>query len=72
MGSTGLAKGNHLCYRFWKNGVQIDALKVKLPPSAPISDENRTDFEISKVAMMAKLEGVSFPSDEELIFASIK
>ncbi|MEM9299296.1 MAG: peptidoglycan DD-metalloendopeptidase family protein [Bacteroidota bacterium] len=72
VGSTGLAKGNHLCYRFWKNGVQIDALKVKLPPSAPISDENRTDFEISKVAMMAKLEGVSFPADEELIFASIK
>jgi murein DD-endopeptidase MepM/ murein hydrolase activator NlpD len=26
VGSTGLASGPHVCYRFWKNGVQVDAL----------------------------------------------
>ena len=31
VGSTGLATGPHVCYRFWKNGVQVDALGLKLP-----------------------------------------
>lgn len=46
VGKTGLATGNHLCYRFWKNGVQIDALKVKLPPSEPIKKENLEAYTI--------------------------
>src|SRR5690554_5859641 len=33
VGSTGLATGPHVCYRFWKNGVQVDPLKQKLPTS---------------------------------------
>lgn len=33
VGSTGLATGPHVCYRFWKNGVQVDPLKQKLPSS---------------------------------------
>ncbi|NQZ75781.1 MAG: peptidoglycan DD-metalloendopeptidase family protein [Ekhidna sp.] len=33
VGSTGLANGPHLCYRFWKNGKQVDALKVDIPSS---------------------------------------
>lgn len=36
VGSTGLATGPHVCYRFWKNGVQIDPLKEKLPEATPI------------------------------------
>ncbi len=31
VGSTGLATGPHLCYRFWKNGRQVDPLREKLP-----------------------------------------
>ena len=30
VGSTGLATGPHVCYRFWKKGVQVDPLKEKL------------------------------------------
>ncbi len=37
VGSTGLATGPHVCYRFWKNGVQVDALRLKLPNSEPMS-----------------------------------
>ena len=37
VGSTGMATGPHVCYRFWKNGQQIDALTVKMPPSEPLS-----------------------------------
>lgn len=30
VGSTGLSTGPHVCYRFWKNGTQVDPLKEKL------------------------------------------
>ena len=44
VGSTGLATGPHVCYRFWKDGRQVDPFKQKLPPGDPISKENRNDF----------------------------
>lgn len=31
VGSTGLATGPHVCYRFWKDGKQVDPYKQKLP-----------------------------------------
>ncbi|MBK5277861.1 MAG: peptidoglycan DD-metalloendopeptidase family protein [Bacteroidia bacterium] len=61
VGSTGLATGAHLCYRFWKNGVQVDALKVELPPSQPISNESRGDFDLVVLELMRQLELISFP-----------
>lgn len=72
VGSTGLATGNHLCYRFWKNGVQIDALKVDLPPSAPIRKESKADFETKKSEMIAQLNTIRFQEKEEPMFASAK
>lgn len=36
VGSTGLATGPHVCYRFWKNGVQVDPLKEEIPPAHPV------------------------------------
>ena len=39
VGSTGLATGPHVCYRFWKNNVQVDALKLKLPNSEPMNSK---------------------------------
>ncbi len=30
VGSTGLATGPHVCYRFWKHGAQVDPLREKL------------------------------------------
>lgn len=44
VGSTGLATGPHVCYRFWKNGVQVDALKLKLPNSEPMDKRNLPRF----------------------------
>ena len=35
---TGYTSGPHVCYRFWKNGKQVDPLKQKLPEAKPISD----------------------------------
>ncbi|RXP61388.1 M23 family peptidase [Lutibacter sp. HS1-25] len=36
IGMTGNTSGPHVCYRFWKNGVQVDPLKEKLPTSEPL------------------------------------
>lgn len=44
VGSTGLATGPHVCFRFWKNGTQVDHLKEKFPPSKPIKPENMEAF----------------------------
>lgn len=44
VGSTGLATGPHVCYRFWKNGKQVDAMAQVFPPSTPIKDEYLAGF----------------------------
>lgn len=39
VGSTGLATGPHVCYRFWKNGKQVDHLREDFPSAEPIKEE---------------------------------
>ena len=55
VGSTGLATGPHVCYRFWKNGKQVDPYKQKLPPGDPISKENRGAYMTVKDSLMTIL-----------------
>ena len=52
VGSTGLATGPHVCYRFWKNGRQVDPYKQKLPPGEPIKEKNRAKYETAKDSLM--------------------
>lgn len=63
VGSTGLASGPHLCYRFWKNGVQVDALRVELPPSQPIDADKITDFNDVVTTLKAKLDSIALPKE---------
>lgn len=44
VGSTGLATGPHVCYRFWKNGVQVDALRLNLPTGEAMQGKNKIRF----------------------------
>jgi murein DD-endopeptidase MepM/ murein hydrolase activator NlpD len=44
VGSTGLATGPHVCFRFWKNGQQVDHLREEFPPSTPIEADHEADF----------------------------
>lgn len=39
VGSTGAATGPHVCYRFWKNGKQVDHRAEKFPNSEPMKKE---------------------------------
>ncbi|WP_347158522.1 peptidoglycan DD-metalloendopeptidase family protein [Pontibacter chitinilyticus] len=65
IGSTGLATGPHLCYRFWKNGRQVDALRVKLPSGTPISKRNLTAFREVKSEVIRKMDTVNLEDDPQ-------
>jgi len=65
VGATGLARGNHVCYRFWKSGYQVDALKVKLPSSEPIKEERLANFAEVAAIFKARLDALPYPIIEE-------
>ena len=44
VGMTGYTSGPHVCYRFWKNGRQVDPFKQKLPEAKPISKSLKNKF----------------------------
>lgn len=44
VGSTGLATGPHVCYRFWKNGVQVDPLRLNLPSGEQMESKNKARY----------------------------
>ena len=59
VGSTGLATGPHVCYRFWKNGVQEDALRLKLPNSEPMDKRNLPRFLAQMQPLKKELDSVA-------------
>ena len=59
VGSTGLATGPHVCYRFWKNGVQVDALRLKLPNSQPMDSKNLPRFMAQIEPLKRELDSVA-------------
>lgn len=44
VGMTGNTSGPHVCYRFWKNGKQVDPFKQDLPDAEPISDKLKIKY----------------------------
>tara|TARA_R110000868_G_scaffold177837_1_gene416976 strand:+ start:456 stop:1712 length:1257 start_codon:yes stop_codon:yes gene_type:complete len=55
VGSTGLATGPHVCYRFWKNGKQVDHLREDFPSAEPISPSIKANFMIKRDSLQADL-----------------
>ncbi|MCA1752739.1 MAG: M23 family metallopeptidase [Cryomorphaceae bacterium] len=58
VGSTGLATGPHVCYRFWKNGKQIDPYSEEIPPSEPVPDNLRDAYTIHMDSLVPVLSGL--------------
>jgi len=44
VGMTGNTGGPHVCYRFWKNGQQVDPLREELPSAEPIAEDIKPDY----------------------------
>lgn len=44
IGMTGNTAGPHVCYRFWKNGKQVDPFKQKLPSAEPIKESLKDNY----------------------------
>ena len=59
VGSTGLATGPHVCYRFWRNGVQVDALRLNLPTSTPMDSKYRQKYMEYMNPLKRELDSVS-------------
>jgi murein DD-endopeptidase MepM/ murein hydrolase activator NlpD len=62
VGSTGLATGPHLCYRFWKNGKQVDPLREKIPPSHPVKKEFLGAYNKRKTEVLFELDSLILSS----------
>lgn len=62
VGSTGLATGPHVCYRFWKNGRQVDPYSQHFPPAEPINKEDLPEFQYSMQLEKAALDQLEVAS----------
>jgi len=58
VGMTGFTSGPHVCYRFWKNGRQVDPLKQKLPEAKPISDSLKRKYLTYMAPIKDKLDSM--------------
>lgn len=56
VGSTGLATGPHVCFRFWKNGKQVDHLRLNMPQAKPLPESELPMFAVVKDELLAKLK----------------
>ncbi|MCL5246326.1 peptidoglycan DD-metalloendopeptidase family protein [Cellulophaga sp. 20_2_10] len=61
VGMTGNSGGPHVCYRFWKNGKQVDPLREKLPTAESIADSLKTGYLDFINPKMAQLEKIVYP-----------
>lgn len=60
VGSTGLATGPHVCYRFWVRGKQVDPFRQNLPAAEPIADSLKEQYFAAIEPIKSELEKISF------------
>lgn len=72
VGSTGLATGPHVCFRFWENGKQVDHRKLNFPPPAPLPEEFMPAFSEARNGYIDALKEVKINTFSASKIESIK
>jgi len=67
VGSTGLASGPHVCYRFWKHGKQVDPRNENVVQSDPVKKANRAAFNLLKTEIITKLDSIQLKQDNDIL-----
>ena len=67
VGMTGYTSGPHVCYRFWKNGRQVDPYKQKLPEAKPIPKSLKVEFLEKIDPLKIKLSCLYFEDEAQKI-----
>ena len=63
VGKSGQETVTHVCYRFWKNGKQVDPFKTKLPEATPVKQSKRTEFDSIQKIWLEKLSIINYPDE---------
>jgi murein DD-endopeptidase MepM/ murein hydrolase activator NlpD len=73
VGSTGLATGPHVCYRFWKNGKQVDPFKEPDAKAMLLNAAEQKEF-VAKIKEIRKdLDAMAYgESKSKELTASVK
>lgn len=66
VGMTGLATGPHVCYRFWKNGEQVNHRAEKIKSSNPISKEVFPKYKVYMDSLNTLLDSIKINLDSDI------
>ena len=66
VGMTGNTSGPHVCYRFWKNGLQVDPFKQKLPEAKPISESLKKQYFRDISLTRSKLDSITIKTKSSI------
>ena len=57
---TGNTSGPHVCYRFWKNGKQVDPFKQKLPIAKSVPKSNKKHYQEFILPIKKDLDNIEY------------
>jgi murein DD-endopeptidase MepM/ murein hydrolase activator NlpD len=79
VGMTGNTGGPHVCYRFWKNGKQVDPFREKLPAAESIPNSLKANYTEFIKPLKIQLDNIQFednkielPSEEKTLTSKIQ
>jgi murein DD-endopeptidase MepM/ murein hydrolase activator NlpD len=69
VGSTGLATGPHVCFRFWKNNRQVNHRRLNFPPAEPMPEGDIPRFNEKRDEIIKQLNQIEFK--EKVMLAKV-